>query len=175
MAEQGVVLRDSWIVAMRAAFVLEDISARRQTRERIWQPSDTRAVSSVILLEQIAELPLALNLTEIPAEHDQRKTYRRAWHTYHTALPFSEAERGLLTTHWFGVFEDEFESEVISAGVHQSILGRELHSRWLNWRTESGVYEKQGVLAIARKALSEIVQLADPERELPAAYLARRQ
>lgn len=103
---------------------------------------------------------------------------------YHSVLPFSEAER-----HWLGgVFasagsdltqkyaEDEGSyvagmellnesiTELVVAGVRQTVTGGDLRQRWLDWQHQAGKYEGQNTRGLARTALSGIAGVLNPDR-----------
>jgi hypothetical protein len=102
---------------------------------------------------------------------------------YHSALPFNEPER-----QWLGeVFTlagtdltrkypgernyapgmkllSEISTELIVAGVRQTVEGGELRERWLAWQHQTGQYEAQGTRGLARTALGAIAETLNPRR-----------
>jgi hypothetical protein len=151
-----------------------------------WQLEDAISVMSWQALErQLRELPL-------PNELDlyrQRLPFHRLVDQFHSALPYSEAER-----HWLvdtepaplpptspdvdqeAVLEMQrryheryFDLEVrtVSAGLIRVVSGRDLMRRWMSWRSEADEYTGQGSLNPARDALAGLIKLVAPDETMP--------
>jgi hypothetical protein len=118
---------------------------------------------------------------------DQRLSLDSLGEILHTALPFSEAERGWLlrtagiryeelpraveeTPLWFS----NKEERILAAGVRQVVKGRDLMRRWLRWRRETDEYTDQGALDVARETLCDVIRLVTPREPLPDKYRALR-
>jgi hypothetical protein len=106
---------------------------------------------------------------------------------YHTALPFSEAERAWLVdltanddegnshfAHETPTYISQQEDRIVASGVHQVVSGRDLMRRWIDWRREAEEYKDQGTLDMAREALSGLVVLLGPRVPVPESYTALR-
>jgi len=92
-------------------------------------------------------------------------------HTFHTALPYSEAE-----WHWLHRAYYELpvgsgrwniirrqEIQLVSSGLRQVVYGRDLLRRWWAWRRETDEFRGQGTLDVARGALSAMVENFHPD------------
>jgi hypothetical protein len=95
-----------------------------------------------------------------------KKKANDALFALHTALPFSEAERGWLIQLFRqlhvpsiealpGMIETQ-EAQIISAGVKRVVTGRDLMRRWTAWRRETDEFVGQGSLDQAREALQSM-------------------
>src|ERR1700735_4459789 len=84
----------------------------------------------------------------------------RPWHHFTATLPFSEAERywviGASREHWrkhrnLNLPESivTVETTFMSAGLRQTLYGRELVRRWASWRRETDEFAGQGGLTTA--------------------------
>jgi hypothetical protein len=97
----------------------------------------------------------------------------RNFRELNASLPFSEGERhwllGLRTEHIRGRDYEAFfgrlvaaETTVISAGVQQELVGRDLARRWPAWRREEQEFTGQGSLQNAQRLLSRIAHHVVP-------------
>lgn len=128
-----------------------------------------------------SQLESDIELLPVPTEAmdelgtQQLEDFLDLCHTFHTALPFSEAERV-----WFlKVYRHREElrspediprvmgyreERIVSAGLRQVVNGRELSRRWLAWRRQTDEYAEQGTLDMATAALGRLATLfAVPE------------
>lgn len=91
----------------------------------------------------------------------------RNFRELNASLPFSEGERHWLLDlrkgHILGRDHETFfgrlvaaETTVISAGVQQELVGRDLARRWPAWRREEQEFTGQGSLQNAQRLLSRI-------------------
>jgi hypothetical protein len=118
---------------------------------------------------------------------ENRIKYVELMASWHTALPFSEAERhwlwsengagagtpGLGSEEWM-VTVRQSEARIVSAGISRIVRGRDLLQRWWAWRREIGEYAGQGSLDQAREAVVGLTALLKPDMGLPEPYLALR-
>jgi hypothetical protein len=113
------------------------------------------------------------------AEHesvigDGQSRLDQLWTTFHTALPFSEAERVWIMrtcSEHSEIHSQEVldvigrqEGEIVASGLRQRVSGRDLMHRWLSWRRETDEYADQGTLDIAREALLGLATLLNPRQ-----------
>jgi hypothetical protein len=147
-----------------------------------WQTEDGVSIRQLMDIER--NLWLMTELQDAPVNH-----LRKYVEDFHTALPFTEAERGMLFR-TAGGSEDDYipreddeilswlevkEELVVSAGLRHVVRGRDLTRCWLSWRRETDEYKDQGTLDVAREALRAIIHLVTPKEPLPEAYLVLRQ
>lgn len=118
-------------------------------------------------------------------------------HTFHTALPYGEAERRWLLDQYRNTASQfvyppdhgtvialvgQHEERIVSSGQRQLVRGQDLIDRWLAWRREEGAFHGQGTLDVALEALRGLYHLCAPGDEsredliasLPESYLDRR-
>jgi len=99
--------------------------------------------------------------------------------SFHAALPFSEAERGFVFQNlsFRKLPENEYEhqlgyeADIISEGVRKHVVARELISRWMAWRQQTGEFEGQGSLEEARTPLAYLIHNATPGAAMPQSYI----
>lgn len=102
---------------------------------------------------------------------------------WRAAMPFSEAERGLVAgTHrelmaapWEeGKSLDRMvrqkEVELVDAGVRKVVKGRELMQRWWLWRRDMDEFADQGGLDQARTALAALAGRLVPPDKMPEIF-----
>jgi hypothetical protein len=96
--------------------------------------------------------------------------YEKYWFRFQSTLPLNEAERSWL---WHADYDPKStdsestlarklgrqQASIVVAGIHRAVTGQELLNRWLDWRHEAGAYQDQDTLAVAKKALRELVEL----------------
>lgn len=135
-------------------------------------------------LDVWTELEQDIYLCDTNRDSDDRmepvKQFRELCFSFHTALPYSEAEREWLLQHTRDVigrgneFEliDELEGQIVSAGLRQTVRGRDLMQRWIAWHRETDEYAGQHTIGVARSALAGLIGLLEPKQPLPEPYLA---
>jgi hypothetical protein len=138
------------------------------------------------LVSDYDSLTVAINLEDrvkkegLPADapesvRGELNGYLDAWYM---ALPFSEAERGVVLDAYrleeALIHRDSLASdirktkvEVVAAGVRSVVKGRDLMRRWWSWRRELDEFAGQGSLTQARVALTGLVERLIPPEELP--------
>lgn len=87
---------------------------------------------------------------------------------FHTALPFSEAERI-----WLRHIDNQpgseavanLEAEIVDQGQRAKISGLALISRWSEWRRQTGAFEHQGTLDLALGSLREVIGIISPRSQ----------
>lgn len=160
-----------------ATELLGSLCAERPSEQpKRWQTEDGASVRHLVHIER--NLWLTDDHQDGPLLH-----FRKYVEDFHTALPFSESERGMVLRaagveyEYLPERDDEIlswlevkEELVISAGLRHVVRGRDLARRWLSWRREADEYEGQGTLDVAREALRDIIQLVTPKEPLPLAY-----
>lgn len=89
----------------------------------------------------------------------------------HAALPFNEAERGIVCSAYradsgeAGAYREipsqirQQEFEIVSAGLGSVVRGRDLMRRWWAWRREADDFDGQDSLSRAKTALIQLVGL----------------
>jgi hypothetical protein len=123
--------------------------------------ADCTALANWLTLEHLVPL------VDVPVEleGDVRQRAHDALSALHTALPFSEAERGWLVRlyrHRSPTGEDlpamikTCNSEVMDSGIKREIVGRDLMRRWIAWRREDAEYTDQHSVSEARNALEVV-------------------
>jgi hypothetical protein len=60
----------------------------------------------------------------------------------------------------------------MSAGIRQTVRGRDLIRQWVAWHRETDEYAGQNAVGVARSALAGVITLLTPERPLPKEYVA---
>ena len=166
--------------------LLDDLSVKTSTRT----PQGLQRLNGGLVTLVNLERAVTLMAVHDTSELERRQGFHQALGKLHAALPFSEAERGWFCATYKADLEDtsvrvefapylerdEREAVIVSAGVRRVVKGRELGQRWAIWRRQSGEYEDQGGLLMARNALRDIVVLTNPASEqwLPKAYSGGR-
>lgn len=169
--------------------LLQVDAASQEGQSPGWSQTDTDA------FESWAELEADVDILPIPEDLDDRgvrqlEEYRSVLHTFHTALPFSEAERGWL----LGVYHQDVkprqnpqgedilpellsrhEERIITAGIRQVVTGRELTRRWVAWSRGAEEYVGQHTLDIACTALGQLVRLFAVPDDVPKPPYNRRE
>jgi hypothetical protein len=158
---------DGRAIAFHAALMLGHLST---VVEGDWQEPDIAA------LEDWAGLEVAVRGIHGGGYGKLVEAFGQLWSGFHTALPFTEPERGWLRRIYgerpAGRMEDiprnisHREETIVSAGVHKVVNGHDLMERWLRWRRKSGEFSDEDTLDLACEALSRIVQLVAPGRSL---------
>jgi hypothetical protein len=127
--------------------------------------TDSRALDNWLGLEHLVPL------VDVPIEleGDVRQRAHDALSSFHTALPFSEAERSWLvrlfrqldapTVEAFPIAVETQEAQIMSAGVKRVVTGRDLMRRWVAWRRERDEFEGQASLDKVREALQRVQEL----------------
>ena len=117
------------------------------------------------------EFDSGIPLLEVPLELTGNISARlfRTVLEYHTALPFTEAERGWLHTvyrqaspHRADQLHHMLEhhtGSVMAAGIRRPVSGHDLMSRWLAWRRQTDEYQGQDSLDQTREALKTLGDL----------------
>jgi hypothetical protein len=152
---------------------------RSRDRQRRWITSDHEALSRVLGLE--AGIPMLSLAEEVPIEERRYVAGRLvdSLALYHEALPFAEAERRWLTNAYHSLpgrgspaarkqrmqLLKVTEGEVVSAGLRQAVIARELLGRWWSWRRETDQFAEQGSLDAARCAIGGIREMLVPDTE----------
>lgn len=122
-------------------------------------------------LEYMLELEHLIPLIDVPVEleGDVRQRAHDAFGALHTALPFSEAERGWLVSVWrqerlqavedLPVVMSNHEAQIISAGVQRAVSGRDLMRRWTAWRRGRDEFDGYDGFTQAREALQSVEEM----------------
>lgn len=135
--------------------------------------ADAEALEHWLVLEHLVPM------MAVPEELDGvvRKQGHDVLSVLHTAMPYSEAERGWLLRLYrqpnrpeIFVREPEAlptwlatqEARIMSAGAKRVVSGRDLMRRWTAWRRQSGEFEGQGSLDEARAALRGVQWFMKP-------------
>jgi hypothetical protein len=141
--------------------------------QRYWTQMDYRSLNSALLMERSTR-HLRMSL-DVPFDRRQSVADRlnKLLATTREAMPYLESERRWLVDEEIrlGSGSDRelvtnlnmVEGQVISAGVRQTIQGRELTDRWWMWRRQIGEFEDQGSREDAYDALRGLGQLLVPE------------
>jgi hypothetical protein len=127
-------------------------------------------------LDRWIEIVTGLDIIEVPPEvpPDERAKLHEAVTAFHTAMPFTEAERRWLitvgmegddATHELSEVIARKTDEIMAAGVRQPVSGRELMRRWAAWRREADEFAGQGSLEMARMALRGMRTLLNRTRD----------
>jgi hypothetical protein len=95
-------------------------------------------------------------------------------HTFHTALPYSEAEWHWLHDAYYNLpvgpgrwdIIRRQEIHIVSAGLRQVVYGRDLLRRWWAWRRQADEFQGQSTLNLAGKALSGLVENFHPNQQV---------
>jgi hypothetical protein len=169
-------------VAINAGLILDYLSTGQPDCDvSHCQERDIWALEYWSVLESdVRDIDRAGQTTEFGME--KARDFDDHWHTFHTALPFSEAERVWLLR----AYQQEpiqslgdvpkmlghREEKIVSAGVRRVVSGRDLMGRWRAWRSESGEFREVDTLHVAREALRCMIQIVAPDRPLPASYRA---
>lgn len=150
---------------------------------RHWLANDYRVLNATFHLEGY----IAARGLPSEAPPDVRLELNRCLGLWHSALPFSEAERGLILdadrspereaiepgpekVRGTARIVRKTELELIDSGVRKMVKGRELMRRWWLWRREMGDYADQGGLTQAKDALRDFVGLLIPAENMPGIY-----
>lgn len=167
-------------IAWALAHVLDDLSTEQPSSDNAWQERD------IMALEDWSALETVLRDVNTTGQSSGARTFDALVHTFHTALPFSEAERGwLLRVHMeepraasladIPKILSQREERVVSEGLHRTISGRDLMRRWLSWRRESNEFSGTISKHVAREALRGMIEMIAPGYELPTSYDALRE
>ena len=173
---------DGEVLGGSAADLLGSLCIERPSEQsERWQREDSASIRHLVNIERNLWLSRGLQGSSIYHLHKYTEDF-------HTALPFTEGERGMVlraagvTHEYLPDVNDEIlpwlqakEELVVCAGLRHVIHGRNLAHRWLSWRQETGEYEGQGSLDVAREALRDLIHLVTPEQPLPESYRALRQ
>jgi len=138
-----------------------------------WTDDDSQALSIWSELEyDLENLPVIVtDSSEDNKANAQLDEFFGLCHTFHTALPFSEAERVWFLKTYQRVeppmksqdhlprIMGHYEERIVIAGLRQVVSGRELTRRWLAWRGETDEYAGQDTLDVARSALGGLAGL----------------
>src|ERR1700682_5309756 len=141
-----------------------------------WQQRDSLGWDQWMSLEHtLQDLSLP---AELDAERQLRPFHERV-HRFHTALPYTEAERGWLMTAngcTGGTLEEmpgklyDQEECIVAAGLLRVVNGRDLTRRWISWRRETDEYTGQDMVDYTRELLRDVIQLGTPDLPLPECY-----
>lgn len=126
------------------------------TGQRRWREEDHVALSSVALLDR------SVDSGRIIRGHSVGVT---ALSGFHSALPFSEIERGLVSdlydelSYPSGLRDDARNriprQRICVEGLERTISGRDLMERWWSWRRGVDEYEGGAGLQVARIAIAD--------------------
>jgi len=123
--------------------------------------ADCAALADWLTLEQLVPL------VDVPVEleGDVRQRAHDALNAFHTALPFSEAERDWLvrlyrhrspTGEDLPAMIDTCNDQIVSAGIKREVVGRDLMRRWIVWRREDAEFAGEHSVDEARGALQGV-------------------
>ncbi len=172
---------DAYLLGIGALDVLIEGSKDAPVRtdgERRWFVSDHRALlASMSFEDRIRSNGLP---SELPA--DARAELNGYLDSWHTALPFNEAERGIVCSAYRSVSRKvcayrevpgqlrRQEFEIVNVGLRRIVRGRDLMRRWWSWRREMDEFAGQGSLAEAKAALIRITgRMVSPDK-MPYIY-----
>jgi hypothetical protein len=143
----------------------------------IWSEDDSGT------FESLGELETGIKFIEPHPDVDGSDVadLHRTFGRFHTALPFSEAERHWLLDPIHKTSDDQAKAynlealvgvtdEVTSGGLKIVIQGRDLVRRLASWRRETGEFAGQQTLDEARRALGDIATTLVLEQNWPSAY-----
>lgn len=150
---------------------------------RHWLIADHEALNVTLHLEDY------LTTSGLPAQAppEVRMELNRCLGSWHSALPFSEAERGWILDVHRSPERDSIapgpdkvratanlvrktELELVDGGIRRLVMGRDLMRRWWLWRREMGDYAGQGGLTQAKTALTDVIGLVVPAERMPDEY-----
>jgi hypothetical protein len=152
-----------------------------QELDSTWQPDyDAEALSH--LLDMDLWIPHVRATGEVDIEEMTEFTQNLAG--FGAALPLTAPERNWLVQR-FEELDPYFakvaktlggrEDEIVSGGIRRVVRGDELLQRWVAWRRQTGDYEGQGTLDLAREALRGVVEKLVLHEPLPPSYVILRQ
>lgn len=155
-------------ITQHATSLQQYFSDVSQQAPQTWCEDDTEALGSWSALESnIPLLPFPEDLDDLACQ--QTLEFYKAWHNFHTALPYSEAERVWFLKAYADRGEQSridipevmgrYEERIVDAGVRQLVWGRELAGRWLSWHLQIGEYADEGTLDIAKANVGRIATL----------------
>jgi hypothetical protein len=179
----GPIAAKLGLAALRAFDDLEQYPSYRGGTRRHWVASDHQSFRSTLdcayLMNEEAQGSLDLRVAGVDTTDDDGLHLSDHFNGFHTALPFSEAERHWLIFTMFidarGVSEERPADQVrlrgttdYDAGRSREIRGRDLLDAWWAWRRDIFEFQEQGGIDYAREALRCIGQILVPR--MPCSY-----
>jgi hypothetical protein len=176
----------------RGALVPKRPPSTTAHRHRYWTEQDHRSFGSALNLERRSR---SLRMSPgVPLEQRKTIADQLlgSLATLREALPYSEAERrwlvdtrerheerkvpfvdgngvtrGLVRPPADELLQDlkATEGEIVSAGIHQIVQGRDLARRWWSWRRQTDEFADQGSREIVHAALKDLSDMLVPSYE----------
>jgi hypothetical protein len=172
----------------RGALVPKRTPSPSAHRHRYWSEQDHDSFRSALSIERTSR---RLRMSpDVPPEQRQgiADQLLGTLATLREALPYSEAERrwlvdtrvrheerkvpfinqhgtsGFVRPPASELLQDlkATEGEIVSAGIHQIIQGRDLARRWWSWRRQTDEFADQGSRDIAHTALNDLSDMLVP-------------